>query len=477
MHSHDTVNLNRSAFRTAIAFAIAALCALIAAESPAGEAIPVGFCRGGERPALRLADAPAGQAVLRAFGRDWAEVERDGERRGTVRAPEVRVPTLFTIETSNRPIGELIVYPAQHAAEWDAELLVCVGDDVPAWFAEWLSALGVPHRIVETPSLTAEKLSRILAERKARRIVVAIGARNGGSEPEALARRQRQVAAPMVAFDLSWFGPPLEERTTLHATAAGSEIVAASGPRALAEIPVTSRRSPWNGVARRVAWLATPDGQPVIEAAAGPLPGHPLVFSYLPWQRILGRYDGADDLLLGVLRKAAAPAKPWPRPAVLRLLLPEGTMVESATRPVLTRHAAWLKESDQSVPERSRPFHDEWPTIPNTAADIAPPEVLLVDLRGPAVSRGDAERVITALESSLGRQPVVILGEDSAIDARLDELAKRIAEKRRPAALHRLPADDLPPGDAHVVELVLLLTRLGVDLGPIPEQKPNSPNH
>lgn len=200
----------------------------------------------------------------------------------------------------------------------------------------------------------------------------------------------------------------------------------------------SSHRTPVGGILNRWSWIDSPDG-PLVEQVqryeSGLLSGQhcPVVLSYLAWERVLGRHEIADELLLSLLA-ASAKAKSAVLAERFGRVWPE--KVDANDRPVLAR--AYDPEDHHMG------------------------GVFVLDVRGDGFPTEDQWKGGAAWEHAR----MLILGDDKRLDEskwlKLDR-AKKIAH--RPGVVW-LSDDELPPSRKNRIQLMLELTQLGVPLAP-----------
>ncbi|KKK51222.1 hypothetical protein LCGC14_3117120, partial [marine sediment metagenome] len=129
--------------------------AATSAGQAAGPELPVTFARSGSEAVVPVRGVqPMAKVVLTAFGRKWSgPLNVDRRPAGAavkLKAPEVRVPTVFALAlavNSERQVAELVVYPARRA-EWDKHVLLYAAS-APQWFDQWSQATHLPVQKVD----------------------------------------------------------------------------------------------------------------------------------------------------------------------------------------------------------------------------------------------------------------------------------------------------------------------------------------
>ena len=161
-------------------------------------------------------------------------------------------------------------------------------------------------------------------------------------------------------------------------------------------------------VLNRRTWIAGGE-YPMVEEICGREPGTDslcVVLSYVPWQRLLGRTETADDLFLRLLAEAAKGAET--RPALdgrIRLLYPPAEAIEAGDRPVLAAVKSGERTGDQNARDKSAGEPDIRGSV--------------LDFRGSAAVPADFARSHEAewIERHVSqRRPLLILGDDPILD-------------------------------------------------------------
>jgi hypothetical protein len=172
------------------------------------------------------------------------------------------------------------------------------------------------------------------------------------------------------------------------------------------------------------------------------------VFSYLPWQRQLGRSEVADELFLRLLTETAKGANDRP-PLDGRwaLLYPSADEIKADRRPVL---AAAMKSAETGVDD---------------AAKSRKIRGYVLDLRGktPPADFFEEGGAVKAIEDRIGPQsPLLILGDNPVLDSwKWLALDRRRHRTSRPDVCW-LPDNSLPPSIDSQLRLMELFTEWNI---------------
>jgi hypothetical protein len=437
--------------------ALLSLWLATAAGALRADELAVTFARSGQKATLPLRGADsrsAGPVALWAFGRRWGEPAPVKNGAVELRAPTVRVPIVFQMAPEkdlSHVLGELVVYPDRPVPWKKRTKLVAVA--VPDWFDTWSEAVGLPVRKFKDPKVL-DVGSWQVPERPA---LLILGGKLAGQGLCVTGERRINVLA--LAADWSDTNENAIRKLILSPKYM-------SGP--LADLqsqnwplpPLFYRRS--LEVVNRQTWIAGPD-HPLVEEIRSPQRGVELwrtVFSYLPWPRLLGRSEVADELFLRLLTETAKGA-PGRRPLEDRwlLLYPAMKDVKPDERPVL---AAALTSA---IVNGGRQPHDR--AI----------RAYVLDLRGKISSPAELSERIDALgtiETRIGvSSPLLILGDNAILDHwKWLQLDRRSQRSLRPGVLW-WPDNSLPPSRESQLRLMQLFTDWNLSLGNTPREACN----
>jgi len=419
---------------------------------------------------VEYAASSSARVVLRAFGRVWAEskglvIVDTGRVVPSIAAPEVRVPTVFTVTPPDAPdkvLAQLVVYP-DRKVEWDKNL-VLVAHAAPAWFVQWSHAIGLPVMWTTKNAKLPVDLPKL---KDGQRALLILGHQTAGTDLPDVAKLAGGMEVNILVLEAGWFGEAAGPVSVAPPQMLGglAEIAKQRWPQPL---KFATRRRPWPGIANRWAWIVDANGLPLVEQIRTvdwpvtltngkhfPEAGKEgrFTLSYIPWYGQLGRRDQADEMLLALL--AAAANRPegqrWYMPGILHPKIDADT---GKDRPVLAR----------VMPGLERPWnHTELVSgvaIIDLRGKDSPPNDLLAECKKPQ-----------AVLERTSRPLLLILGDDKMLDEwewlKLDRQKKTI---NRPGVVW-LSDDELPPSKDNQVRLMLKLTELGVPLAPTSQEE------
>ena len=415
------------------------------------------FARSGQKLTLPLRGADgrsAGPVALWAFGRRWGEPAPVKNGAVEFMAPTVRVPVVFQMAAEKdlaRVLGELVVYPDRPVPWKKRTKLVAVA--VPDWFDTWSEAVSLPVRKFKDPKVLDVGNWQV-PEKPA---LLILGGKLAGKGLCVTGEHRINV----LALETDWSDT---NETVIRKLILSPKHM--SGP--LADLqsqnwplpPLFYRRS--LEVVNRQTWIAGPD-HPLVEEIRSPQRGVEswrTVFSYLPWQRLLGRSEVADELFLRLLAETAKGA-PGRRPLEERwlLLYPAMKDVKPDERPVLAAALTSAVVNGGREP-RDREIH-----------------AYVLDLRGKIPSSADLSERIDALASIENRigvpLPLLILGDNAILDHwKWLELDRRNHRSPRPGVLW-WPDNSLPPSRESQLRLMQLFTDWNLSLGNTPREACN----
>ncbi len=435
---------------------------LAAASWPAraGE-MPIVFARSGQRTTVPLGGGrvePDGPVALWAFGQRSAEAVIVKDNAAEFVAPAVRVPVVFAVATAHRgaALAELVVYPDRPPA-WDKETqLAAVG--TPDWFDTWANAVWLPvQKFKDAKSLAAANWRR--PEKPA---LLVLGPQAAESGLAAVGRLAVEHSINVLVLEADW--------AARNETAGGESVLALTpkrmtGPLADLQaqrwpLPPTFRQSAVR-IANRQTWIAGPDRPLVEELRTSRQGAEPLrtVFSYLPWQRQLGRAEMADGLLLRVMVETAKGAKGrGPMAGFWCLLYPLPGDVKPDERPVLSAAMKWAEAGvfyDRVKSHSLRGY------VLDFRGEVPPEATITVDSIG-----------LKSIEEKISPQlPLVILGDNPVLDQwkwlgvdRAGDRPPGGASPRLPPGVLWWPDKPLPASKESQLRLMQLLTEWNVPL-------------
>ena len=440
-------------------FSIPVLLAVLVVASKSGWGaepgeLPTRFGIPGAKLSVRMRDAGDGAVVLRALGRNWTEPVFPKDGAVQLELPTVRVPIAFAVVAAGKAgpvLARVVVYPADYRLKWDEKIALSVESESPAWLKEWLAATNLPVKTVKPGD------DPVSVERGAGSAGLYIVARAGaGKSPQQFIERHAQWQTNVLVLDAEWFGEPANEESQLparkgdcfhHGLAALNRY---AWPQAVAFQSVTG---PWPGIANRWVWIDGPSS-PLVEEVRASGSSRRIVFSYLPWHQQLG-IETADAMFLAVLQEAARNSAGEPElNRQFVLVWPPAETVTPTTRPVLSA----------CLQKRQSP-RDINSLEPKSSPDslVARPPLLILDLRGPALSTNEAE----ALPAVSTKQDWLVLGTDAAVELPRPDDAKDSEETdgaKKTRVIH-LKDDALPSSLKGQVRLMQALTDQGVFIG------------
>ena len=468
---------------------LAAVCLTAATAAARAEEPPVTFARAGRQAVVPIgaeAARPGAKLVLRAFGQAWGEPAGVKNGAAEFTAPRIRVPVVFQVialDNVDAVLAELVVYPDRPAGLEGDVTWIAAG--APDWFYAWCDALALPlarHRDLRS----FRAADRPVPGRQA---LLVAGCVAPGDDPAALARLavERNVNLLVLAgSDTCSKGANGRTMTVLpkHTCSVLADLQAQQW--ALPPI-FAGCRSPFSRdtlrIANRQTWLAGP-GWPLVEELRTPVEGaesRRLVVSYLPWHRQLGRSEVADSLFRRLLAEAAREAAGRRRLAARwRLLHPAAGDVAPSQRPVLAAALGSLAPAEDSQGGMDIPVrHPEKGTTPESTTDgnvhptAVPLGAYVLDVRGDVPLPADFfdRRAVKDVETRRGPTPLLILGDNSALD-RWKWLAvdRTGAGKDGPAPPRCRPGvvwlrdDALPPSAATQLRMMQLFTDWNIAL-------------
>jgi hypothetical protein len=417
---------------------------------------PVVFARSGQKVTLPVhveGDQAERQIVISAFGQQWGESITVKDNGVTFLAPKVRVPVVFRVNLANDVhtlLGEVIVY-TDRMVLWDKDTQLASVTN-PDWFNTWSKAVGLPIRqFAKIESLEAEHWPD--SEKPS---LLILGHKSSQGSLGDLCRLATEKEINILLLETDWSEQrDRGSRTTSIAPAQIQGNLAIIGWQSWPQpLEFSARRWPCPCIVNRWAWIIDTEGIPLVEQLAvydEPMTvGRSVVVSYTPWQQQLGRNADADATLLALLSAAAKTSLPtkWRR---IEIVCPKRDVLSDRNRPILT---AAVKATAFADVSSDNPLH-------------------VFDLRDPLQSTQEAideeislEEQIEAIEkrSGIKDDKLLILGDDKLLDEwkwlKLDRAKKTIG---RPGVVW-LSDDDLPPSYKSRIQLMLILTKLGVPL-------------
>ncbi|MEN6404889.1 MAG: hypothetical protein ABFC77_00305 [Thermoguttaceae bacterium] len=427
---------------------------LVAAPTvlPADE-LPVVFALSGQKVTLSVGDSD-GKAItavtLWTFGRPWGEPVEVKSGVVEITAPKVRMPVVFRVKATDdgkTAAGEVVVYPARPPMPWGKNAQF-VAAGTPDWFNSWSKTVGLP--VTTFSDLKSLGIGNWRMREKPALLVV--GEKAAKNDIATLGRLAAAYQINVLALTTDWFAN--------NETAYRKILISpkqALGP--LADLqgqtwplpPVFSQHV--LRILNRQTWLDGPE-HPFVEEILGrrqETESLRTVISYLPWQQQLGRTEMADELFLRLLAETAkGDQKHPPLAGHWRLLYPMARDINNDNRPVL---AAATKAMVEGVENETEP----------TQAQI-----YVLDLRGtpsPPSEYFDGASVLKTVESRINvRSPLLILGDDPALDAwKWLKLDRSHRQSPRPGVIWR-PDDSLPPSIDSQLRLMQLFTEWNISL-------------
>lgn len=416
------------------------------ATQPAAPRVPVTFARSGREVRVQVPQLPllSEAMALRAYGRIWVKAVAQNQKSvvsAEFLAPEVRVPTVFSVAPVNRAefvFAEVVVYPDRDV-EWDKEITL-YSCGAPEWFNQWAAATGLPVKQIALADLASAKLAP--ADEKAKSLLI-LGSAAAGKDLADVTKLAGDQKVNVLVLDADWFGDAAGPVSIAPAQMLGglAQMAKQNWPQPLT---FTSHRQPWGGIANRWAWIVDEHGLPLVEQAAyapeGMFAGDPLpvLCSYLPWATLLGREEIADQTFLEML-KAGARVTPRSPMMALGRVWPE--KFNASQRPVL---ATAMKGQDRRLGG-----------------------VFILDIRGDGFPPDDEWNSGQSWEL----RDLLILGDDKKLDESKWLKLDRAKKTSKREGVVWLSDDELPASRDNQIRLMLKLTELGVPLAtPEPEK-------
>ncbi len=443
------------------------------ASSPAlrAEEAPIIFARSGQKATLPVGgEENEGRSVALAAYAGIGKPVAVKNHAAEFLAPRVRVASVFRLvslrdgKVALLP-GELVVYPAP--AYHEERPVQYVAAAAPDWFNTWSDAVGLPVREFPTRESLGAGHWRMLEKPG----LLIVGPEKGdksnyhgragvapisGPSPKIgripISRLAAEYKINVLVLETDWYAA---NETAARETALSPKQM--TGPLADLQtrnwLPSPTFRLPAVRVLNCRTWIAGVE-HPLVEEIRGRERGTEslrTVFSYLPWQKQLGRSEASDELffrLLAETAKGAADRRPldgrW------RLLWPEAKGVKADARPVL---AAALKSA----------------VTGEAANDPGGIGAYVLDLRGkapPPAELFEAAGPLQKIESRIaGQTALLILGDNPALDAwewlKLDRPGRR---SLRPGVLW-CPGAALPADLNEQLRLMEFFTERNVFLG------------
>lgn len=375
-----------------------------------------------------------GPVVLRTLGRNWTDPIAVEKETFEIVLPKPRVALRFDVVTSDapeQPLAQIVVYPMGHRLAWNEKIPLYVDADAPAWFHEWLTAVGVPATVIKSGSVIPHEKPGLFV----------IGRTAAGKTAEELAERRKQWQCPVLVLDAEWFSEANPEKVPVagppdqfgHALKRLNQY---SWPRTLEFQNVAG---PWLGVANRFVWIDGPSS-PLVERIHTAGKGQ-LVLSYLSWPQQLG-LETADSILITILNEAARQDAGVPQLGrEFVLLWPPAESVTSKSRPVLftaLRERGTVSSADMVREERRSP-------------------VSILDLRGPSLAESEAAMLPPVAPDA----DWIVLGGDRSVTIP-QEMNEGHPVKD---CIVRLTDDALPSNRRQQVRLMQALSDQGVYFG------------
>jgi hypothetical protein len=415
--------------------------------------LPIVFGRSGQQVTLAdcgPTDEIVGPVALWTFGRRWGEPMVPKNGAVELIAPHVRVPVVFRmLPTSGNTTAlcELVVYP-DAPLSWDKDTqFVAVG--TPQWFDSWSQAIGFPIKKFERLELLLSTSSWRMSEKPA---LLVLGQQAAGNDLVVIRRLAAENKINVLVLTSDWFSD--------NETASGEFVMSpqhVSGPLFDLQGQKWSThptfRQPVLRILNRQTWIAGPS-HPLVEelrAAETENKGVQTVFSYLPWQQVLGRTEMADEMFRRLLTETA---KGTTRCAALddcwRLLYPAASDIQAADRPVL---AAALKSATTDTIREA-----ESPKIQGYVLDLR-------DNTLPPADFFEAPGAINAIESQVSLEsPLLILGDKPILDDwKWLELDRPRHRSPRSGVLW-WPDNSLPPSMDSQLHLMQAFTEWNISL-------------
>ena len=438
--------------------------------------LPVVFARSGQKIAVSVGGdhrKTLGGAVLWAYGHVWGEpvMEKGGVVELT--APEVRVPVAFQVVSVNPADGsyrgmseataklihgELVVYPERwnerkERKDWGKHTQ-WVTAGTPVWFDTWAEVVGLPvKKFQEIKSLDAGHW-RMLEKPG----LLIVGSETPGNSPATVHRLSADYSINVLTLRTDWFhnNETTSREIVLspkHMTGALADLQTQNWPLPPAFWQRTVR------ISNRQPWIAGPE-HPLVEEIRSPQKGGEslrTVFSYLPWQRQLGRKEMADELFLRLLTETAKGAKDRP-PLDGRwlLLYPAVKDIKAGDRPVL---AAALKSAETDVGGEAK------------SPDIHAYVLDLCGTTAPPADFFEGTGILKTVEGRIGTpSPLLILGDSPMLDTwKWPELDRQHHRSPRPGVVW-WPDSSVPPSLDSQLRLMQLFTEWNISLEDISQE-------
>jgi hypothetical protein len=320
----------------------------------AGE-LPVYFTKAGLKTTISVSKID-GEIVenvaLWTFGQPFGKPIEVKEGAVEITAPKVRVPVVFRLKATNddhRDLAELIVYPDRTPVKWNKDTQL-VAAAAPEWFNAWAEIVGLPIKKLDGLESLDDGNWR-MREKRALLVVRGEPLRNNLTKLGRLAA-DHETSVLVLAGD--WFADneSVERPVTISPKSAFGPLVDLQG-QTWAVPPMFHDKALC--VVNRQTWLSGPE-HPLVEEIRTTQEGaekQRTVVDYVAWQRMLGRCEMADELLLRMLQETAKGAgdrrglnNRW------CLLYPPAKEIKPAERPVL---AAAIKSAITNLDDAGDP--------------------------------------------------------------------------------------------------------------------------